>query len=314
MKKLLLANLLAAVCSAFLSAQALLCFGADESGCLTCHKYPGLVRREDSGLKALHIDEQAFLSSPHGKLNCKQCHTDIIKVPHTGQNAVQCVTEACHATDKDRAIIEKYPLQTLHDKEHSFIVHLQDQSSCRVCHPLYPHSKNHLVRALLNMHTAFMTCEVCHLKRDAFAHVAYQWNAPEHVEFAGLPYGSRYDPEKGLVRATGNLISRLAVFVWEQGRKTLFIHEQDTDKANRFLLEEKDLKDADREKQLRFFHRDIRRKEITVACKECHSHKGILDFRRLGFDKKKERDLMDLDLAGLVAKYDVFYLPDLFGH
>ncbi len=314
MKKHLLVNLLTVVCSCFLYTQALVCFAADETGCLTCHKYPGLVRREKDALKALHIDEQTFLGSPHGKLNCKQCHADIVKVPHTGQNAVRCVTPACHASDKERAVIEKYPLQTLHQKEHSFIVKLQDQSSCRVCHALYPHSKSNLVRALLNMHTGFITCEVCHLKRDAFARVAYQWSEPEHVEFTGLPYGSRYDPERGIVRTTGNLISRLVVFVWEKGRKTLFVHKQDADEANRFLLEEKGLKDRDKETKLVFFHRNISRKEITLACKECHSRKGILDFGSLGFGKKKSKDLMDLDLAGLVAKYDVFYLPDLFGH
>jgi hypothetical protein len=265
MKEFHFANWLIILFCSFLAHAPTASFAMDESGCLTCHQYPGLVRLEKGVVQALHIDEQAFLSSPHGKLNCKQCHADIVKVPHTGQNAVRCITAACHASDKERAVIENYPLQTLHEKEHSFIVKLQDQSSCRACHALYPHSKSNLVRALLNMHTGFITCEVCHLKRDAFAHVAYLWNEPEHVEFTGLPYGSRYDPDSGIVRATGNLISRLVVFIWEKGRKTLLIHKQDTAEANRFLLEGKELKDRDKETRLSFFHRNISRKEISLA-------------------------------------------------
>jgi hypothetical protein len=314
MKKSILASLFVMVCGSFLSVQAPICFADDESGCLICHKYPGLVTGKDIEIKAFHIDEQAFLNSYHGKLTCKQCHLNISKVPHTGQNTVACITDACHTTAKDRAIIEKFPLRSLHKEEHSFIVTLQDSSSCRACHALYPHSQNHLVRALLNMHTGFMTCEVCHLKNDGLGRIAYDWKQPDHVEFSNRPYGSLYDPDRGLIMTTGGLISRLAVYVWEQGEKTLRMHSQDTDRANRFLLEEKGLNNGEKKSRLKYFHRDISRKEISVACKECHRHQGMLDFDRLGFDEKKSKYLMSLDLAGLVSRYGVFYFPDLFGH
>ena len=49
-----------------------------------------------------------------------------------------------------------------------------------VCHPLYPHSNNNLVRGFLNMHTGFMFCELCHIKREKFKHLTYDWKNTEN--------------------------------------------------------------------------------------------------------------------------------------
>ena len=314
MKTSLLPVLLVIVCGSFLISQPLVGLARDESGCFTCHRYPGLVRPEKNHIKALHIDEEAFLKSPHGKLSCKQCHPDIVKVPHTGQNTVQCITTQCHASDKERAIVAKFPLKTLHEKEQYVMVSLQDDSSCGVCHGLYPHSQNPMVRALLNMHTGFMTCELCHLKRTDLGKVSYQWKGPERAVFTGNHFGFRYDPKTGVVRTKENAVWRLAVSVDQAGGKQMVTHTQDTQDATRFLLEEKKMDKADRKRQLNYFHRDVARKEASAACKECHSHNGILNFRKLGFDEATSDYLMNLNLAGLVAKYKVFYFPDLFGH
>ena len=160
-------------------------FGLDEDGCLTCHQYPGLVRFEKGdGIKVLQIDEKKYFNSPHGKIRCKECHTVISKVPHTGETATDCTTR-CH--QEDAAKIRNYPLKTLHQKEHSYIVSLQDKSSCRTCHPIYPHSENQLVRAFLNMHTGFMFCEVCHIDRNKINHLVYDWENSENAYFSGEP-------------------------------------------------------------------------------------------------------------------------------
>jgi hypothetical protein len=74
------------------------------------------------------------------------------------------------------------------------------------------------------------------------------------------------------------------------------------------------LKPDEREKELAYFHKDIEKKEISVACNECHSVNGILDFNKLGFDEKKTKDLIYLNIKGLVTKYKTFYFPNLFGY
>ena len=70
----------------------------------------------------------------------------------------------------------------------------------------------------------------------------------------------------------------------------------------------------EKEKKLSYFHREIARKEISVACHECHSEDTVLNYTQLGFEEKKVQDLMYLNIRGLVTKYKTFYFPDLFGH
>ncbi len=167
----------------------------DEGGCLTCHQYPGLVRHEkDDGFKVLHIDEAKYARSAHGKIDCRKCHTRITQVPHTGEIAVNCNTQ-CHLEVKEKDQVKNFPLKSFHQKEQSFITRLDDETACRVCHPLYPHSENKLVRALLNMHTGFMLCEVCHFKKEDIADFTYDWNDTENATFSGEPFGTYYNPK-----------------------------------------------------------------------------------------------------------------------
>ncbi len=287
-------------------------FALDESGCLTCHQYPGLVRHEkDDGFKALHIDEAKYTRSAHGQIDCRKCHTQITRVPHTGEMAVDC-TSTCHLTEKQKAQVTGFPLKGFHRTEQSFIVGLDEETSCRVCHPLYPHSENNLVRALLNMHTGFMLCEVCHLKKENFSGFVYDWKDTENAVFSGEPFGTFYKPSTKNAHPSEHFISRIAVFTKDNGKKQLTLNSEDTRKANEFRLKENNLKPLQKEKELADFHRHIAKKQISVACDECHSSHSILDFRRLGFDERKTNNLITLNIKGLVTKYKTFYFPDMF--
>jgi len=284
----------------------------DEGGCLICHKYPGLVRFEkETGIKVLHIDEDKYLSSPHGKVDCRKCHVGVVKVPHTGETKVDCTTE-CHLNNKDKKMIESYDLTSLHNKEQSFISGLNDDSACRQCHQLYPHSENNLVRALLNMHTGFMVCEVCHIKRNKFINLNYEWTDSENAHFVGNPYGSYFNPKTGKAKKSKNFISRISVYKIENGKKRSLMNTWDTEKAKLYVSEEGKLEVDVKKKRLRYFHKDISKKKISVACDECHSSNSILDFKQLGFDKKKTKHLIYLNIKGLVTKYKTFYFPNLF--
>ncbi len=285
----------------------------DEGGCLKCHQYPGLSRLEKSdGFKALHIDENDFFKSSHGKFRCKECHITITQVPHTGETKVDCSTK-CHRGDDAKVLPENYPLKGFHKNEQSFIVAVQDESSCRVCHPLYPHSNNNLVRGFLNMHTGFMFCELCHIKKEKFKHLTYDWKNTENAEYSGKAYGTYFNPLTGKTHKSERFISRIAAFSTEKGNKKLLINTRDINKAQKYLMKEKKLTPAEKKKDLDYFHRDISRKEISVACNECHSSNSILNFNKLGFDKKRSKDLVYLNIKGLVTKYKIFYFPNLFG-
>jgi len=308
----------------------------DHGGCLTCHKYPGLVRMEKpDNIKVLHIDEEIHLASAHGNVDCRQCHPTVKQVPHTGETKVNCTT-GCHLEDREK-IDSLYPeyYVNYHKLERFAITRLDDQSSCRVCHPLYPHSNDKKVRALLNMHTGFMLCEVCHLKKEDLEHLQFSWKEPEHFEYVGEPYGTithhtghnsnrviqemlKMSPETnqpdGDASKHGALISRIAVFSENGGKKKILMNTKDCNMAKEYMLKESSLSEKEKKDSFELFHKDIARKEVSVACNECHVKNGMIDFVKLGFNEKTSNDLQYLNLKSLVTKYDTFYFPNLFGH
>jgi hypothetical protein len=286
-------------------------FAMDESGCLTCHQYPGLTRPETPGkFKVFHIDEQRYLKSPHGKLDCRKCHAVVEKIPHVGDTAVNC-TDECHLTDKDKQMVADYDLKTLHDKEQSYITRLSDGSSCRVCHRLYPHQSSQLARAFINMHIGFMTCETCHINREKFTDLHYGWTSSEGADFAGKPFGARFNPNLSSAPKSTHFISRISVFTSEGGKQRSLVNTRDTGEAQVFLTDQTQLTDGEKENRLHYFHRDIHKAQISVTCNECHSKDSILDFKQLGFSEKKANDLINLNIKGLVTKYKVFYFPHM---
>jgi hypothetical protein len=289
------------------------CLALDEGGCLTCHQYPGLVRLEKQGdFRVLHIDEAKYAASAHGKIDCRKCHTQIHKVPHTGVTAVDCNTH-CHLKGKEKEQVKKASLKSFHKKEQSFITRLDDETACRVCHPLYPHSENKWVRAFLNMHTGFMVCDVCHFKKEKLPAFSFDWKETENADFSGKPFGTFYNPKTKTAHKDAHYISRIAIFVKNNGKKQLTVNGVETRKATAYLQKEKTLSADQKAKRLDYFHRNIAKKEISVACDECHSFHSILDFEKLGFNEIQTNHIMTLNIKGLVTKYNAFYLPELLG-
>jgi hypothetical protein len=318
-----------------------ICPAVDTKGCLTCHRYPGLVKYEKpDSVMVLHIDEEKHLNSSHGRVECVDCHPSVASIPHTGELAINC-TNGCHLEDKEKIdAIAPSSYKTFHENEKFAITRLDDKTSCRVCHPLYPHSANTKVRALVNMHTGFMLCEVCHFKKGSMPSFTFDWKEPEFFEFTGKPYGKH---EKKVPLDTGKTeafisrmlkvvpseensngspemadyyISRIAVFSSDSGvEKKIILNTEDCEKAEEYMSREGCHGEEEKKKKLDYFHRDIAKKEISIACEECHSRNGIMDFRMLGFNEHRSKDLERLNIKGLVTKYDTFYIPNLFeGH
>ncbi|MEN8262957.1 MAG: hypothetical protein ABFR82_05800 [Nitrospirota bacterium] len=323
------------------------CFAMDAEGCLTCHQYPGLVLLEKpNSFKVLHIDEKKYLNSPHGRFNCRKCHTEIEKVPHTDETDVSCTVE-CHHDDKEEINAIDLTLDPVHKGEKYSIESLETRSSCRVCHALYPHSEHKIVRAFVNMHAGFMICEVCHLRVERLsgsgvcdechalkAELIYVWTWPERVKFKGEPYGryinTKTDWNKGSFfsglkrifssdnntsgerRQEDYSISRVTIIsVSKGGKKKTLMNIRDTEAAVDFRAREKRMDTVEKEMKLKYFHRDIARHEISVACEECHSENSMLDYKKLGFGEIKSNKLKRLNIKGLITKYRTFFFPKL---
>ncbi len=204
-----------------------------------------------------------------------------LKFPTPAKPRYNCNTD-CHRELKDKQRVKNYPLKDIHKGEQSYITRLDDETSCRVCHPLYPHTENKLVRALLNLHTGFMVCDVCHLKKENFPDFTYHWKDTENADFSGKPFGTYYNPKTQTAHKSAHFLSRIAVYVKNDGERQLTFNPADTRKAKEFLQKEKSLTQKQRADALDYFHRDTAKKEISVACDGCHSFHSILDFKQLG--------------------------------
>ena len=107
------------------------------------------------------------------------------------------------------------------------------------------------------MHIGFMVCETCHINRDIFTALRYDWTDSETAEFVGKPFGARFNPNVGSTSLPAHFISRITVFNETDGKSQSMFNDWDADKAKAYLAQENQLTLAERDKQLAYFHKDI---------------------------------------------------------
>ncbi len=269
------------------------------AGCLTCHNSPGLVRlNEDKSLTVLHIDEEAYLNSPHGQFRCRKCHIKTKKIPHSGVRNVSC-NSRCHKEKKDKALIKKEKYGTIHKGQQSVITKMESGSVCNECHPIYPHSREVFKRAVLNLHAGYITCEVCHLDEKKYKVIRHGWSETKGVEFKGKPFGRR---SKGGV-------SRIISYVkeWKEGAKVVEARSVSAAAGREAAkVSEGTINGIDD-----LWHKDIVKMNINLACKSCHSKGSIMDFKELGFSREKISELTGENILTIISGRDNFFLPGL---
>ncbi len=287
-------------------------YATEDAGCLFCHQYPGLVRLQKNGsLKNLHIDPEFYRKSSHAELGCEDCHKGINKIPHVGANEINC-TSGCHQSKEDQALLKQTTLKNFHENQQSVITRMPDQTSCKVCHPVYPHSKQPFIRAWLNMHTGYLICETCHLKKEKYPDVSYQWVTTKHVAFKGKSFGSYFDPDKKHTQSPESSLSRIVPVVTANGIERVLVNFEDTEKARAFLAAGPVSSKENREVAMAYYHRDIGKMNVATVCETCHTQNGLLDFIALGFTKERANVLINTNINSIVSEYDDFYIPHIF--
>lgn len=74
-------------------------YSGDELNCVLCHKHRGLSRIDENGkFRLFYINQELFDSGPHRRNKCKDCHTDIDRIPHNPAKKVDC-TQQCHIVE-----------------------------------------------------------------------------------------------------------------------------------------------------------------------------------------------------------------------
>jgi hypothetical protein len=182
--------------------------------------------------------------------------------------------------------------------------------TCYICHSNLAHNKTKKIRCMLNMHTNYLACDTCHLKKAEGKTVVYKWSSPVEKSPRGPFFGTAYDPKTGELEMVNDHFSKIAPFYEESGQLMAIAHKEDAALARDFVKIQDRLTPEQRKDQTQRFHVDTQAK--GPDCQTCHSTKSILDFKALGFSPKRTIDIEELNIKGIITKYDEFYLPDLF--
>jgi len=190
---------------------------------------------------------------------------------------------------------------------------LGKKNVCFYCHGDYPHSKEPMVRTLLNMHTQFVGCMTCHNdeRRVNEAQLSFKWLNYTGMAVKGPPYGTDVEAKTGYLVDTDDLYSKIVVSLRADGEERLLEVTADAPEAREFVAIAGKLSDHDREAVKKTFHKLVREK--GRACARCHVEeaRSYLPFRKLGFSDRRVSDLTSLNIVGVVQKYRDFHMPNL---
>lgn len=184
---------------------------------------------------------------------------------------------------------------------------------CFYCHGDYPHSKEPMIRTMMNMHTQFTGCMTCHndSKKIKESTLSFEWLNYSGIEVKGKPFGTSKDPKTGYLAATDDYFSKVVAYTNKDGNKQLLEITEDDPRAVEFLEIRNKLSEIDKEAIKKSFHKNVMPK--GRFCSRCHTdeEKSYLPFRKLGFSERRIRDVTSLNIIGLVEKYKTFYMPNL---
>lgn len=159
----------------------------EELNCLICHKHRGLSRIDEQGkFRLFYINKELFESGPHRRNKCKDCHTDIDRIPHRPAKKVDC-TQQCHIIEPSgqQRFSHKSIAKTLAKSVHGKLdangkpkPHQDDFPVCKDCHdqPLYrPISVYKGVAKHGVSQRSISRCKACHksgnFAKDFYEHV-----------------------------------------------------------------------------------------------------------------------------------------------
>ncbi len=181
-----------------------------------------------------------------------------------------------------------------------------DTSLCIRCHGAIPHDKAKAIRAFLNMHAFYLACETCHIQpKTEGGSWAFRWYDKKTGDLISNPPGLT-SLDKSMY---GNYGAKIAPGRISSSGQFLFLNDTKERAFVEKYLQEKDrLGSTQQSKMKKVIHRRI--DENPLMCDGCHNDKTpYLPFDSLGYPKRRKQDLVGTEVAGMVAKYQEFYMP-----
>ena len=141
---------------------------------------------------------------------------------------------------------------------------------CLTCHGTFPHSKEKKVRSLLNFHTGFMACAVCHVRKDPEARDHYFVWVDRATGITSLTVEGEY----------GKYPARIFPVKIAGGGRHEIIRPVSQQSAQEYLaLKDKFTPDQAAKAKIKL-HEKLSKK--PVFCMDCHKKDGYIEFEKLG--------------------------------
>lgn len=201
----------------------------------------------------------------------------------------------------ERIRVEEDKLKRVHFHNVDKTLKVEDKmpTLCLRCHGNYPHRRAKEIRAMLNFHTFFCACEVCHF-REKPGVLTFKW----------------YDNESGAIISKlkgkdGNYGAKIVPRMFEDDKYVRLDKPTTETYAQDFMKVWFQYTYDQQAKAKAELHKGLADKPIQ--CIECHrKEEPVLDFRDLGYSDHWVDELTGTEVAGMIDKYMTFYLPTMF--
>ncbi|MBE9516496.1 MAG: hypothetical protein IME93_05920 [Proteobacteria bacterium] len=204
-------------------------------------------------------------------------------------------------------------VRRFHNFPSTFLPIQGKKNICLSCHGDFPHSKEPMIRSMLNMHTQFIGCVTCHSDPDKVDEnsIKLRWLNFSGIKVSGPPFGTDVNGDTGELIQTDDFFSRIVAYRINGEQEELMEITSDDPRMMEYETIRNTLSDRDREAVKKRFHKGI--KDKGRFCSYCHTDeaKSYIPFRELGFSERRIQDLTNLNIIGLVEKYKDFYMPNL---
>ncbi len=156
---------------------------ADKENCLMCHKYRQIGRIDENGSKKVYyVDENIYANTVHRNVPCRDCHTNITRIPHDPiDNEVNCANE-CHI--KPPFAKENFSHKKIIDVYNKSVhgLHEEDSEAVKVAKPYckYCHTNPQFTRVTegrIKFDETLNRCLNCHERKgvtQAYKHITHR--------------------------------------------------------------------------------------------------------------------------------------------
>jgi hypothetical protein len=171
---------------------------------------------------------------------------------------------------------------------------------CLRCHGNFCHNKSEEFRSYYNMHTFFLACEICHIRKEQDSVVRFKWfddktgKELQAIQGQDENYGAKIVPVRPAVLG----FERLDKFPKEK-------------LALDFMKNKDSYSPAEKEKIKKQLMEHVSEKPVT--CEECHCKQGYLNYSELGYDAVRAADLSRIEIVKMIKEYKDFKFPVIFG-